>query len=339
MRKNSYLIWMGLIIGLFIALTYALPERLDWRKTLYHKDKIPFGNYVFHDLLEQVFDTDTFVTTRQSISQVYNEKDNDDPLSMIIISESFITTPPEVLLIKEKAEKGSHFFISAEQYSGGLLDSLGLRLGFNYFTEDWEPGENANLVDAAKLTVLSHHSGIAQDSVFTFRSPRSMTYLQTDSLTNGSVLAGTATDDPVIVYCPIGKGSITVSVAPIAFTNYNLLLEDNYKYALLALSGLPADKPVYYNNYFLRGGSQSNQSSLRYIMSQPPLKNAWYLIIALLIVFAIFNAKRRQRIIPVIEPPRNTSLEFTETIGRLYYQRGDHANMARKKIDYFLEYV
>src|SRR5690606_27953302 len=47
------------------------------------------------------------------------------------------------------------------------------------------------------------------------------------------------------------------------------------------------------------------------------------------------HARRRQRAIPVVAPPRNTSRDFADTIGRLYYFRGDHADIARKLVTQF----
>jgi hypothetical protein len=53
----------------------------------------------------------------------------------------------------------------------------------------------------------------------------------------------------------------------------------------------------------------------------------------------IIGAKRKQRIIPVIEPLRNTTLDFVDIVGTLYYQAGNHKNIADKKITFFLEYI
>lgn len=337
MKKNSYLIWMVVIIVGFIALTYALPKRLDWNKTLYHEDKIPFGAYVFHDLVDDVVGTDTLITTRQSISQVFNERQDDDPLSMIIISKEFITNPLEVSLIKEKAGEGNNFLITAESFYGGLLDTLGLREDISFGVNPWTE-DGKELINQRMLDVTSLHPDMKGEQ-FVFRAQQATMVFAIDSAADVITLAETNSHEPVAIYCPIGKGSVTVVAAPITFTNYNLLKGDNYKYALLALSGLPQNSEVVYNNHFLLGGSQANTSFLRYFRSNPALFNTWYLVLSLLIIFAIFHAKRRQRVIPIINPPKNTSLEFTETIGRLYYQRGDHANIARKKIDYFLEYV
>ena len=56
-------------------------------------------------------------------------------------------------------------------------------------------------------------------------------------------------------------------------------------------------------------------------------------------IFIIFNAKRKQRIVPIVKPLPNLTLDFTKTIGNLYYQEGDHDNIIDKKIIYFLERI
>jgi hypothetical protein len=53
----------------------------------------------------------------------------------------------------------------------------------------------------------------------------------------------------------------------------------------------------------------------------------------------IFNAKRKQRVVPIIKPLTNTTVDFTKTIGNLYFQEGDHQNIIDKKIIYFLEKI
>ena len=53
----------------------------------------------------------------------------------------------------------------------------------------------------------------------------------------------------------------------------------------------------------------------------------------------IFNAKRKQRIVKVINPLKNTTVDFTKTIGNLYFETKDHDNLIEKKITYFLEYI
>lgn len=81
---------------------------------------------------------------------------------------------------------------------------------------------------------------------------------------------------------------------------------------------------------YYKVGRAGSRTPLRYILSQPALKWAYWTAMALLLLTVLVYARRRQRAIPVVTPPRNTSREFADTMGRLYYFRGDHADIARK---------
>ena len=78
---------------------------------------------------------------------------------------------------------------------------------------------------------------------------------------------------------------------------------------------------------------------MRFILNQPALKWSYYLLVVGLLLFVIFKAKREQRIIPIIKPLENSSVEFAKTVGSLYYQHRDYANLNHKKITYFLTYI
>ena len=70
-----------------------------------------------------------------------------------------------------------------------------------------------------------------------------------------------------------------------------------------------------------------------------PFRAAFWLLILLLLLYVLLEMRRKQRYIPVIKKPRNDSLDFVKTIGRLYFDKGDHKNLCRKMSAYFLEHV
>jgi hypothetical protein len=74
-------------------------------------------------------------------------------------------------------------------------------------------------------------------------------------------------------------------------------------------------------------------------MKHPPLAAAFWLSLIMLALYLAFGSKRRQRVIPPRKPNENTSVTFTETIGRLYLQKKDNKNIAEKMITYFNEHV
>jgi len=56
------------------------------------------------------------------------------------------------------------------------------------------------------------------------------------------------------------------------------------------------------------------RTPLKYILSQESLKWAYYILIVSIIVYIIFQGKRKQRVIPLIPPLKNTTLEFVRII-------------------------
>jgi len=70
--------------------------------------------------------------------------------------------------------------------------------------------------------------------------------------------------------------------------------------------------------------------------SYPNLQWAYYICLFSLVLFIIYDIKRRQRIIPIIEPLQNSTLDFVNVVGQVYYEKRDNANIAAKKILYLL---
>ena len=114
-------------------------------------------------------------------------------------------------------------------------------------------------------------------------------------------------------------------------------MDDKADYAATVLSYLPKQQIIWDNNY--KSGRKVITSPLRYILQNTALKWAFYISMFGLILFVIFRGKRVQRIIPVINKLENATVEFTRTIGELYYQHGDFTNIIEKKIQYFLEFI
>jgi hypothetical protein len=78
---------------------------------------------------------------------------------------------------------------------------------------------------------------------------------------------------------------------------------------------------------------------MRYIISRPALKFAFYLFLFVLFVYLIFQSKREQRYIPIITPPKNDSANFVKTIGQLHFLKKDYKTISHQIIKLFLEKI
>ena len=78
---------------------------------------------------------------------------------------------------------------------------------------------------------------------------------------------------------------------------------------------------------------------MRVFLSHPELKWAYFIALFSLLFFVLYEIKRRQRIIPVADPLQNTTVEFVNVVGQVYYQQHNNLNIASKKVAFFLEQV
>jgi len=66
------------------------------------------------------------------------------------------------------------------------------------------------------------------------------------------------------------------------------------------------------------------------------LRQALYLSVLATLMYMIFASKRKQRIIPVLQPKANSTVDFINTIGQLYYNESNHKDIGMKRLKYFL---
>ncbi|MFQ5445874.1 MAG: hypothetical protein ACE5FF_02975 [Saprospiraceae bacterium] len=173
-------------------------------------------------------------------------------------------------------------------------------------------------------------------------------YLPPDLFCEGQTvfaILGTLNDSlPTFVKADFGRGAFYLNTTPVAFTNINLLDTAGLEYAEKALSHLPAGD-IYWDETRLQfpdyspNRSMWHEGPLKYILSQPALAWAWYLLLGMAVLFLIFRAKRRQRVIPVLEQNVNTSIEFIGTIGRLTFLQSNHKQLSLQKMRLFLGFV
>lgn len=157
-----------------------------------------------------------------------------------------------------------------------------------------------------------------------------------------------------MIKVPYGKGAFWLHTMPIAFSNLELLGEDNFRYSNRVLAELPTEdviwdntlrelKPVERNN---SSGMDStaelrevNEGPLNYIMGQPSLRYAWLLMLFLVFLYFLIGTKRKQRSLRVIQEPSNTSIEFAETLGHMFRQQNRHDKMIQLKKELFFDFV
>lgn len=147
---------------------------------------------------------------------------------------------------------------------------------------------------------------------------------------------------PDAVLLSMGSGRLFIITNAAAFSNYFLLSGQNYRFAVNVLENLNQGSGyVFWDEFYRKNINRSNEEKSLFdaILSVPALRWAFWLLLFLCALAVITNMFRKQRIVPVKVPNRNTTVEFTQTIARLYFSNKDNNNIAQKMIQHFLEHI
>lgn len=321
-RKYQFLLAGAAMVYLIILL--LTPQKHEWSVTLYHRDKGPFGTYVLNELISGVFPGKLITHSNLTAYEWFDsipEKTNFVTLTMLF-------NPPkeDVDVMLRYVEKGGNLFISAENFFGIFADTLKV----NTSTSLIAPYDETNVITDSTILKFA-------DNLTAMRVKRGhvRSYFNMQPAGNTEALAYNEEGFPVFIRIRLGKGAVYLNSTPLVFTNIYMLHDNNTAFSERCLIHLP-DEDVFWTEYYHRG-RQEVPSPLRYILTVEPLRWAYYITLGSLFLYMVFAARRRQRPIPVVKPPPNTTLEFVQTIGNLYLRAAEHKRIAEKRMAAFLE--
>ncbi len=314
---------------LMIILEINTPKPLNWQPTLSMSDKIPYGSYLVYDLLSEIFPEQPIRVNNQPLYE--SLQSDEEQHNYIIITDEFAPDELETNKLLSYVEAGNDVFIASGRFRGALADSFHLETSFIISPEIETSGFYLN--DSVSLNFSNPNLSSPQNYIYRRQTVNS--YFSHFDTLHATVLGINNIHKANFIRFEIGKGAIFFSSVPLAFTNYNVLYRNNYEYIAKAFSYLPI-LPTYWDEYY-KWGRRMASSPLRYILSQPALKYAYITLMIGMVLFLIFEGRRRQRIIPVLTPLRNTTVDFVQTVSRLYLQHRNYKQLADKLIRFFLE--
>jgi hypothetical protein len=323
--ERKYLIVLVTAFLIYVAFQIITPKPINWTISLAHEDKNPFGTFVLDNIID-----DLFSDVSKSYLTSYERQDSLQS-NQLIITTNFFPDPDDLDVLMNHIYDGGNVFISAHNFTPLLSDTLGFRVADYLFDADFTQNLQEN-----DSTIL-YFVNASMNPADSFRYQRNNIYRRFSEI-DTAVMEVTAVNDlnqPVTVRVTHGDGSLILNTTPLAFSNYYLLKDENHQFAERSLSMLP-DMPLHWAEYYMQGRRES-RTPLRYILSQPSLTWAYYLLLAALAIYMVLESKRKQRIIPVIKPLRNSTLDFVGTVSSLYLKKKNHRSIADKRITFFLD--
>jgi len=300
-------------------------------------DTKPFGGYIAYQQLQAMYSQNIIREKKQSFTKTWDDISYLDTASLYVcLAPNLYVNDEEVTAMMDYVAAGNDLFIAAGNIDDQLLKKVGCKESYDIFS---------NIGSFEQMDNTSVSLPAAQPSAFSYYYLPFGNSFSGINKTNTRILGFNDYKSPDFIVRFYGKGKLFLHCGVKAFSNYFLLKDNNYKYLQNALAYTrrqPAH--LYWDDYYnklryRRDSTSGGFSSFSEIAKYPPLLTAFWLAIIALLLYIIFAAKRRQRIIKTIKPNENSTVNFTETVGRLYLQKKDNKNIAEKMITYFNEYI
>ncbi|PRP66073.1 DUF4350 domain-containing protein [Nonlabens agnitus] len=370
-RSKIILFVLGaILVGLFVVESRR-PKPVNWRPSYTSGDKIPLGAFVLYDNLDEIFEGAQVQSVDQVPLDFLREHEDETGATYIFLNNYLEFDATETDYLLDFVARGNKVFISSSSAYGSLADTLGLETSSSsYYMDTSNDTIRTRLTNKAfkDRSYVYHREGSYRyferydtlrtkvlGEVLAFNPEGNYLESMFENENDEEDLDNIIDKDPDsfkamkameiktrktpqvnFVEVTVGDGAIYYNLSPVAYSNY-YMLNGKQQYVAESLSYLKNDK-IYFDDYG-KSGRRVVTSPLRFILSQASLRWAYYLAIAGILLYMIFVSKREQRIVPVIKPLENATVEFTKTIGNLYYQSGDYTSIVDKKITFFLERV
>ncbi len=337
MKHSFKHIFLSLTIGLVLSGCFGgggakrIPSLVE---TYSKNDTKPFGANIAYRQVKSMFDANVVRDKKQNFIKTWQNISDTGALYICMAPRLFVNEE-EVDAMLEFVEAGNSLFISA-----GFIDEL--LLGKINCKQAYNNPELEKFMGEMKSTAVS---AVAEPGKkFDYYYYPFQNYFSKIDTTDTRVLGYNESNHPNAIVHFYGSGKLYLHCEPRAFSNYFLLTKNNYNYLKSAVAFIqPQPQHVYWDDYYHKQRNRKNSdksfSSFSEIMKHPPLVFAFWLSLVLLLLYVLFSGKRKQRIVEEVKPNENTTVTFTETIGRLYLQKKDNKNIAEKMITYFNEYI
>jgi hypothetical protein len=310
--------------------------RFDPRITLRQKDAIPYGTKVAKDLLPLLFPHASIYADKKAPGRWDSINTVAAAQAVILPSKFFNADESELASLLEFARAGNTVFIITQSFSSEAANFFRFQSSEYFLSEQIVISEDSvqNFLQPAVF-------GTSNKYVYPGKKFESY-FVSLDTATT-QVLGTNEKGKANFIGFRAGKGQVFVHTSPVSFSNYFILHKNNGDYYQQVLSVLPSNtRKIVWNEYYLikmTGDKKDRPNWLSILMKFPAFKWALLTAMAALLLYLILGMRRRQREIPVFAKPRNESLDFVKTLGRLYFDRGDHRNLALKMSSHFFEHI
>lgn len=341
-------------------------DEIRWEKDYDSQSNHPYGSYFLHELINRGFEDYKLRNLNHSVADYFKYdslKVNAEVINYFFIGKNLKLYNDEVDSLLAFTERGNNIFIAAEFFPKTLLKALISQDYHDYIREVSDTAITLSFLDPQFADVKYELTNVINGNNI---ERRWRLWASGNYATNYKKNIGKGNYSNCYTSISYGKGIILLHTIPQAFTNQFLKTKTGREYVETALSYLPKGTVLWddYTQFVVNDGSLemdegnndhsktgekiNTKSMISFLMKSNQLRWAYLIILCGMLLFIVFMGKRRQKIIPTALSNINTSLEFTETISRIYLSQGQHNKLIKHmetvfknkmKTRYFIKYL
>jgi len=282
---------------------------VNWNPSFSYEDDIPYGADALFLSLDSLFPGQPVYINRDNFYLSLAQRDSS--ANLLIIDSELKMDEEESDALFGWVARGGNAFISLSKLSAALSDSFKIKTTLMVTPADSMLIESGDSLILRAATPISYY-------VTAFDSGRV------------SALGYGQPGKAIFLKATYGQGFFFFHLQPYAYTNYNLLLRGSAPYVQKTLGLLPL-RPLIWDEYHKSAKNKIAQTPMRYVLFEPALRAAWFLLLALIFLFLLFGGRRRQKAIPIIVPPQNESVNYLKTLGRFSMRRTQPLSLIKLK--------
>lgn len=335
---------LGAVLIIFFALS-GNSNRYNWRETYDPESVQPYGTHFIRELMKSYASEGFVYNTKRPVYSLLDSVSNKKKSAYVFLGESMHLDSLDIQAMKRYVNAGNDVFLITPYLTNELSDAFYAaecsQFIFNQTTDTTTI--HANFYHPEFVTPQPYKFAFRiNDKDADYYWEHLNTTVLCDSVKSIVPLGYFKPDFVNFFKIPFGQGNLFVHTNPILFTNYFMVREKNTEYASAVFSHSNS-KVILWDEYskipYYQKKRNPYYNPLYFVMQQPSLQYAWWVMLALTFLYILFTAKRRQRFIPVLEQKTNTSLSFLTLVASLHYHNGNHGDIARKKMRHFLHMI
>lgn len=344
-KTTKILIIVGVALALGTLLYFLLPgddneedkkELPEDKKEIKDQKRNSEGGYLLYQLLKEYKNTVSLKTIQDPLKNTLESYKTDYPTVYFLLDREISVSQEDMDTLYNFVKTGNSAFIATKELNSKFYNYFFYNQPISYFRDtvhklnfyhdDLKLRKHYPLKIKRKSKVKKHRWNYieVEESFYT-----ELAIISTDK----------KYERPIFIKFKVGDGWIYLHSVPEAFYNASMFTEEGLEYAESVFSNLPKGHYLWHehskkwdpfkdykknnrNNNNKR--SIENDSPLKYILNNRALTWAYLTLLISLLLYIIFKTKRKQRVIPAIEPNNNNSLEFINTVSKLYLRQNKH---------------